>query len=103
MGSNSEHVVLFMGLALRDISAVQFVKGDDDPKDYPDWVKSSPLGIMHGEDLMSIWRMQLPEEKESVDDSDPKGKGKAKAIGPQNKRKIVPPVDNSSSEEVKPE
>jgi hypothetical protein len=103
MGSDAELVVLSMGLALRDIFAAHFVEEDDDSNDCPDWVKSSPLVISDGEDLMYLWKKQLPAEIHTADDSDPKGKGKGKATRLQNKRKGVSPVDNSSSEEEKPE
>lgn len=103
MGSDAELVVLSMGLALRDIFAAQFIEEDDDSNDCPDWVKSSPLVITDGEDLMYLWKKQLPVENDTADDSDPKGKGKGKATHVQNKRKGVPPVDNSSSEDEKPE
>ena len=36
------------------MSAVQFVKEDDFPGDFPDWVKFSPLGIADGEGIMNI-------------------------------------------------
>ena len=68
-----------MGLALCDISAVQFVKKDDFLEDFPNWVKSSPLSIVDGEGIMNIWREQLPTKKDSVDYSDLKGKGKVTA------------------------
>jgi hypothetical protein len=105
MGSDAELVVLSMGLALRDISAVQFVEEDDFPEDFPNWVKSSPLSIVDGEGIMNIWREQLPTEKDSVDDSDPKGKGKVKAKPPRqgNKRKHVPQKDDSPAKEKSPE
>jgi hypothetical protein len=100
MGSDAELVVLSMGLALRDISAVQFL--EEDETDCPDWIRSSPLRITDGEELMDLWKKQLPaEEKVSAEVSDPKGKGKAKAA--QRKRKIVPSTESMSSEEEKPE
>ena len=106
MGSDAELVVLSMGLALHDISAVQFVEEDDFPEDFPDRVKFSPLGIADGEGIMNIWREQLPTEKNSVDDSDPKGKGKGKvgvkAPYRKNKRKHVPQKEDSSAKEKSP-
>jgi hypothetical protein len=102
MGSDAELVVLSMGLALRDMSAVQFVEEDNFPEDFPDWVKSSPLNITDGEGIMNIWREQLPAEKNFVGDPDPKGKGKANNSRPQKKRKAVPLVDDSPPEERKP-
>lgn len=102
MGSDAELVVLSMGLALRDISASHFIEDDDDSNDCPDWVKSSTLVITDGDDLMYLWKKQLPAKIHTADDSDPKGKGKGKATHVQTKRKGVPAVDNSSEEE-KPE
>jgi hypothetical protein len=103
MGSDAEFVVLSMGLALRDIFAAQFIEEDDDSNDCPNWVKSSPFVITDGEDLMYLWKKQLPVKNDTANDSDPKGKGKGKATHVQNKRKGVPPVDNFSSEDEKPE
>lgn len=103
MGSDVELIVLSMGLALHDIFAVQFFEDEDYSIDRPNWVKSSPLGITDAEELMDLWRKQLPAEKDSVDDSDLKGKGKEKATHPPNKRKGVPPIGNFFSEEEKPE
>jgi hypothetical protein len=103
MGSDSELVVLSMGLALRDISAVHFVEGDDFPNDFPEWVKESPFVILDGERIMGIWSEQLPAEKHSADVEDPKGKKKAKAgKNKQQKRKTVTPVDESLIEETQP-
>jgi hypothetical protein len=102
MGSDAELVVLSMGLALRDIFVVQFIE-EGDSKDYPDEVKHSPLNISDAEDLMEIWKKRLPAEKDSASDSDGKGKGKEKVTRAANKRKGVPPLDDSSSEKEKPE
>jgi hypothetical protein len=63
MGSDAELVVLSMGLALRDIFAAQFIEEDDDSNDCPDWIRSSPLRITDGEELMDLWKKQLPAEK----------------------------------------
>jgi hypothetical protein len=104
MGSDAELVVLSMGLALRDMSAVQFVEEEDFPEDFPDWVKSSPFGIMDAEKIMNLWLEQLPAEDNFVDDNNPKGKGKSKAKSSarHGKRKVGLPVNNSPTEETRP-
>ena len=63
MGSDAKLVVLSMGLALCDIFVVQFVKEDDFPKDFPNWVKFSPLSIVDGEGIMNIWREAAANKK----------------------------------------
>lgn len=105
MGPDAELVVLSMGLAIRDMHAVQFVEGDEFPEDYPDWVRASPFGVSDANRLMEIWGKQLPADKDlsdhSEEDVDPKGKGKAKASG-RKKRKVEPPKDDAHEEETIP-
>ena len=96
MGSDAEHVVLSVGLALRDISVVHFhEEGEDYAEDVPEWVKSSPLLISEADSLIDIWGKQLPrdEPSDSSEDEDPnpKGKGKGKATGKCQKRKAKSP------------
>ena len=74
MGSDAKLVVLSMGLALHNISAMQFVEDDNFSEDFSDRVKFFSLGIADGEDIMNIWREQLPIKKDFVDNFEPKGK-----------------------------
>jgi hypothetical protein len=62
-------VVLAMGLALRDLHAVNFQQNDGpDPEDMPTWVSGSPLKIEHIHKVLELWATQLePVEYENGD------------------------------------
>jgi hypothetical protein len=98
----AELVVLSIGLTLRDISAVQFLEGDEE--DIPEWVQQSPYNIEQAHTLLEVWSHQLPAEDSSGDESsvvpEPKGKGKAKARGRSEKRKAKSADEASDASET---
>jgi hypothetical protein len=83
MGHEAQFVVLCMGLALRDVAAVEFQEpGTPYPADMPEWVKASPWKTKDMHDVLEEWAKQLEEEDIEEDNNvggSPKGKGKGKA------------------------
>src|SRR5882757_1994037 len=101
MGSDAQLVILSIGLALRDISLVQFhEEGEIYAEDVPDWVKQSPHEFSTGQRLLTTWGQQLVDEEGSGDslpmDKDIKGKKKAKMTGRPG-RKRPKSMDESES------
>jgi hypothetical protein len=96
MGEQAELVVLCMGLALRDVAAVNFSKpGTERPADQPEWVRNSPWEVDYIHEVLDEWVKQLDaagEESSSHEDGGNK-KGKGKATAKKGKKRT-----NSASE-----
>jgi hypothetical protein len=111
MGSDAELVVLCIGLALRDVEAVQFQEGDY-PEEFPHWVQGSQFTLSDAEGLTTIWAKQLPEEPEEPrglsqsdeeqDDLDIKGKGREKDPSRHGKRKAKSSDNDARADERVP-
>ena len=85
---NAHLIMLGMGLALRDVEAVN---ANADPGDKPQWVHHSPLKREHIQKVMESWAAQLGEPESDGEQGRQgklkhsggkgKGKGKGKARG----------------------
>jgi hypothetical protein len=106
MGSDAQLVVLSIGLALRDISAIHFNEGDEYPEDVPEWAQQSSYNIEIANKLLNVWGNQLAVEDSSGDETavpiDSKGKGKAKVTGKSSKRKAKSHDEGLNTDEMHP-
>ena len=86
-GEISELVVLAVGLALRDILAVQFQEEDEQlPEDMPSWVSTSPLKLKFLHKVLECWEIQLKVTEEEIS-AEEQTRGRTRSAQKEGKKK----------------
>jgi hypothetical protein len=79
LGNEAQFIVLGVGLAYRDISAVHFREdGVDDQEDMPQWVMDTKWQLKDIIDILDAWELQLDSHDGETRDEAVEGKGKDK-------------------------
>ena len=83
----SKLVVLAVGLALRDILAVQFQEDDEEPpEDMPSWMSTSPLKLSFLHKVLDSWEIHLKKGEEDEASAEEPTRGRTRS-GQKEKKK----------------